>query len=1717
MGVERFFAAVLLVSLASAALANQRCSYIIAIPRPETPVLPPIDYEGKSWSEQPLIPGPTREEVCMENFLPDQMIQVIYMEEEIEGDVIIAKLNYQGSTTPVLSIMSGQPRAQLGPEFRQDEADGQWSLVITQRQDYETATMQSYVFSIQVEGESQSVLVALEIVNIDDNPPILQVVSACVIPEHGEARLTDCVYQVSDRDGEISTRFMTFRVDSSRAADESIFYMVGEYDPSDWFNMKMTVGINSPLNFETTQLHIFSVTASDSLPNNHTVTMMVQVENVESRPPRWVEIFSVQQFDEKTNQSFSLRAIDGDTGINRAINYTLIRDDADDFFSLEVIEDGAILHVTEIDRDTLERELFNLTIVAYKSTDANFATEAHIFIIVNDVNDQRPEPLHKEYSIDIMEETPMTLNFNEEFGFHDRDLGENAQYTVELEDVFPPGAASAFYIAPGSGYQRQTFIMGTINHTMLDYEDVVFQNIIIKIKAVDMNNASHVGEALVYVNLINWNDELPIFEESSYSASFKETVGAGFPVATVLALDRDIDDVVVHSLMGNAVDYLFIDESTGEIFVSMDDAFDYHRQNTLFVQVRADDTLGDGPHNTVTTQLVIELEDVNNTPPTLRLPRSTPSVEENVPEGYEISREITATDPDTSAYLWFEIDWDSTWATKQGRETNPTEYVGCIVIETIYPTEGNRGSAIGRLVVQEIRDNVTIDFEEFEMLYLTVRVRDLNTVIGDDYDEATFTITIIDMNDNAPIFANGTLTQTMRVRELAASGTLIGSVLATDIDGPLYNQVRYTIQPRNNTPEGLVKIDFTTGQIEVDANEAIDADEPWRFYLYYTVIASDECSLENRTECPPDPNYFEVPGDIEIEIIDTNNKVPEPLTEKFNTTVYVWENATSGDEVVQLYSHDRDRDELYHTVRYTINFAVNPRLRDFFEVDLDTGRLEVHYPGDEKLDRDGDEPTHTIFVNFIDNFFSDGDGRRNQDEVEIFVVLLDVNDNAPEMPSPDELRFDVSEGAVAGVRVLPEIYAPDRDEPDTDNSRVGYGILDLTITDRNIEVPDLFTMISIENKTGELETAMDLRGYWGTYEIFIEAFDHGYPQQRSNETYTLVIRPYNFHHPVFVFPQPDSVIRLSRERATEGGVLATAANEFLEPIYATDEDGLHAGSVTFHVQGNEEAVQYFDITEVGAGENSGQLILRQLFPEQIRQFRITIRATDGGTEPGPLWTDVTFSVVFVPTQGDPVFSENAATVAFFEGEEGLRESFELPQAEDLKNHLCEDDCQDIYYRFIDGNNEGLFVLDQSRNVISLAQELDREVATSYTLHIAASNSPDATGIPLQTSILVVTINVREANPRPIFEQDLYTAGISTLDSIGRELLTVRASHTEDDIITYIIDRASMQLDSSLEAVRDSAFTLHATTGVLSLNMQPTASMHGMFEFDVIATDTASAIDTARVKVYLISSQNRVTFIFDNQLETVEQNRNFIAATFSTGFNMTCNIDQVVPFSDSSGVAQDDTTEVRAHFIRDNVPVQAQEVEAVRSDTVLLRTIQLMLSTNSLVLQDLVTGDTPTLGEESMQIAVYALAALSAVLGFLCLVLLLALFCRTRALNRQLQALSMTKYGSVDSGLNRAGLAPGTNKHAVEGSNPMWNEAIRAPDFDAISDASGDSDLIGIEDMPQFRDDYFPPGDTDSSSGIVLHMGEATDNKPVTTHGNNFGFKSTPYLPQPHPK
>lgn len=55
-------------------------------------------------------------------------------------------------------------------------------------------------------------------------------------------------------------------------------------------------------------------------------------------------------------------------------------------------------------------------------------------------------------------------------------------------------------------------------------------------------------------------------------------------------------------------------------------------------------------------------------------------------------------------------------------------------------------------------------------------------------------------------------------------------------------------------------------------------------------------------------------------------------------------------------------------------------------------------------------------------------------------------------------------------------------------------------------------------------------------------------------------------------------------------------------------------------------------------------------------------------------------------------------------------------------------------------------------------------------------------------------------------------------------------------------------------------------------------------------------------------------------------------------------------------------------------------------------------------------------------------------------------------------------------MNRIGInAPNTNVHAVEGTNPVFNNEVRTTDtFDQNSISSGDSgELGGIEENPEF--------------------------------------------------
>jgi hypothetical protein len=86
-----------------------------------------------------------------------------------------------------------------------------------------------------------------------------------------------------------------------------------------------------------------------------------------------------------------------------------------------------------------------------------------------------------------------------------------------------------------------------------------------------------------------------------------------------------------------------------------------------------------------------------------------------------------------------------------------------------------------------------IDFEEFEVVYLTIVVEDIDQEIMPNKASALLVIRIEDENDNAPEFVGNTLSVSRRVIEEANEGTLIGNILARDIDGPDFSIIQYSI------------------------------------------------------------------------------------------------------------------------------------------------------------------------------------------------------------------------------------------------------------------------------------------------------------------------------------------------------------------------------------------------------------------------------------------------------------------------------------------------------------------------------------------------------------------------------------------------------------------------------------------------------------------------------------------------------------------------------------------------------------------------------------------------------------------------------------------------------------------------------------------------------------------------------------------------------------
>lgn len=122
---------------------------------------------------------------------------------------------------------------------------------------------------------------------------------------------------------------------------------------------------------------------------------------------------------------------------------------------------------------------------------------------------------------------------------------------------------------------------------VLDYEQLKDKRLTFDLKVTDAGIPEMSAEAVVIVDIVNINDQSPIFEQQMYVATVPENSGLGTPIVTVAATDLDEDEFghVTYKLEGTYKDDFSIGLEDGTISVVNPELLDRETVDNIILQV----------------------------------------------------------------------------------------------------------------------------------------------------------------------------------------------------------------------------------------------------------------------------------------------------------------------------------------------------------------------------------------------------------------------------------------------------------------------------------------------------------------------------------------------------------------------------------------------------------------------------------------------------------------------------------------------------------------------------------------------------------------------------------------------------------------------------------------------------------------------------------------------------------------------------------------------------------------------------------------------------------------------------------------------------------------------------------------------------------------------------------------------------------------------------
>ncbi|XP_077387679.1 protocadherin gamma-C5-like isoform X9 [Festucalex cinctus] len=376
-----------------------------------------------------------------------------------------------------------------------------------------------------------------------------------------------------------------------------------------------------------------------------------------------------------------------------------------------------------------------------------------IEVEIRDINDNFPRFPTQEINLKIPESVLVGKRFPLESG-EDADVGGNALKTYTLSQ-------NGYFSLKFKNEKNGLTVPELVLEKSLDREQMSIHNLLLT--ALDGGNPVKSGTCKIIIDVLDANDNFPVFDEKEYKVALRENSTKGTLVLRLKATDIDqgVNSEIKYyfgARTSEAVLSTFeINEQTGQIVLKGE--LDYEVSPSYLIDITAKDN--GAPEMEGHCRVQLNIEDINDNAPEIVLTSKPSPVREDAPSGTVVAL-ISVKDIDSG---------NNSKVTLQLQKGFPF---------TLKPSFSNNYALV---------TNGALDRESVSEYNIEITATDLGSPPLSS--KKMIAVSITDVNDNPPIFSQSSYN--VYLKENGVAGSILYSVSASDLDAGENAKVSYSI------------------------------------------------------------------------------------------------------------------------------------------------------------------------------------------------------------------------------------------------------------------------------------------------------------------------------------------------------------------------------------------------------------------------------------------------------------------------------------------------------------------------------------------------------------------------------------------------------------------------------------------------------------------------------------------------------------------------------------------------------------------------------------------------------------------------------------------------------------------------------------------------------------------------------------------------------------